>query len=990
MKKDKDMPLPAAEQPQTEKTSLNREYDIDDILLEIDTRKAQESGGTEPPMSINLDELLAEVGALGRSAHSAGKAADTIPLETPLAAQEKEAPAPDKNAPTMEFEPQEKRRQKKGSGMGTDTSQAESSLPDCGDAVRSSESDTQQDGQVPYILRKAEHRTEENVLSALEYLRQVSFEDDGKFISPETIARKPFWKKNKKKEKPEPAASDMPKPADEPTIPSPQPSERTGKDAPVPDESDTALPLQKAEEAQPPLPTDITEPPTPVQQPLDEADAIADEILHSASFGRPHVPQGDFESLFEAAAEEAELEAPPPRALPPLLVEDRFGDTGAPPSEGDGEQKKFELHIDYSSLDEEQVLPGGGSEEEENVSLESRPQNRRKERRIGGFKLTGDESPLDGQEAQEENEPEAVQEEIDDYNAPEDRESVLTDLKSLRFQMSVRMIVVFALLLLSGGYILLQGIGASMPEVLSRVASPATYIAIHLGIGLACMGVCYTVFLNGFGNLLRLKADSDSACALCMLGAVLQCVTLLFGPEYLVLSKIPLLMPAAILCMLFNTIGKMQLVRRTYMNFKPVSSPKKQDKYGMVLIEDLELAKDLTRGAVDDIPFTVCSAKIGFIKNFIKNSYSYDDSDNLCRISVPLCLGLGLLISAGTLLTGGSAYSAMTCFAIFMAMAAPLSLVTSVNAPLLSAARLMLKRGGAILGGRAIELFGDANSLVVDAAQIFPQESIELSGLKTYHGARIDDAIIDIASLVRRAGSVLSPVFMKILGGDEGYLREITSFQYEGGKGIVAWNGGTRMLLGNRELMESYGIDVPDRQAESRYEKEKKIMLYFARQGELCAAFVIALKEHEPVGDMLALLESRRICTVVRTVDCFVSISRISRVYQIGSDYLEIASPKASQELEKYVCDKDEMDACVMHNGTLDSYASAICCVRALRKMSTAARILQTASILLGFILAAVFSFLTGGFRITLGFLMLYQLGTAFVVYFFQRFIRMA
>ena len=82
-----------------------------------------------------------------------------------------------------------------------------------------------------------------------------------------------------------------------------------------------------------------------------------------------------------------------------------------------------------------------------------------------------------------------------------------------------------------------------------------------------------------------------------------------------------------------------------------------------------------------------------------------------------------------------------------------------------------------------------------------------LHGIKTFDQKRIDEAMVDAASIVCKSDCVLSYIFTQMIGGNEKILKKADSIVYEDSMGISAWVDGKRVLIGNRELMMNHNIE---------------------------------------------------------------------------------------------------------------------------------------------------------------------------------------
>lgn len=68
-----------------------------------------------------------------------------------------------------------------------------------------------------------------------------------------------------------------------------------------------------------------------------------------------------------------------------------------------------------------------------------------------------------------------------------------------------------------------------------------------------------------------------------------------------------------------------------------------------------------------------------------------------------------------------------------------------------------------ITGASAVSEFGDALGIMVDVSEIIRPSDVEVNGIKMMNTPRMDEAILNAASLVCRVDSPLSGLFLQIL-----------------------------------------------------------------------------------------------------------------------------------------------------------------------------------------------------------------------------------
>lgn len=142
--------------------------------------------------------------------------------------------------------------------------------------------------------------------------------------------------------------------------------------------------------------------------------------------------------------------------------------------------------------------------------------------------------------------------------------------------------------------------------------------------------------------------------------------------------------------------------------------------------------------------------------------------------------------------------------------------VTAVNgafalrAPFAAVSERIKSSGAAIIGYDTIESFSRLDEMILNDNDLFPPESVVLTGTKMYGSARIDEVIVSAASIFRALDGPLSSVMLSIIDGREELLRPVTEIKYQDERGILAFIEGAVVLVGNREFMAYNKVPVPN------------------------------------------------------------------------------------------------------------------------------------------------------------------------------------
>lgn len=600
----------------------------------------------------------------------------------------------------------------------------------------------------------------------------------------------------------------------------------------------------------------------------------------------------------------------------------------------------------------------------------------RRQKKIKDFVLMGDE---EDEQPSEDDFPEEDRE-ISDFESYEDAPSILHDILQLKGSLAVRLVMLALTSLLSVYLNLANDLSWPLPSILSAATEPAIFLFINIILGLLSAFVSYTALSCGITKLLKLQADCDSLSALAMVSSVAAACLGFLNLSLIQEGKLHIYISVAIVCLLFNTIGKLLIVGRTARNFQFVSGD--YERYAVFTVNNEERASLFTRGTMNDFPVLASMRKTEFISDFLKNSYAPDITDKFCRIAAP-CIALGSLlmgIITGFFYRGASSgsYIALgaSSFAGCAALCAGFAVILVINLPMKKATSKYLEHSSVMLSYQSVEEFSDTNSVLIDVSQLFPQGMINLSAIKIFSDTRIDEAIVEAASLTSHAGSILKHMFYDIIAGKTEMLNPVESYIYEDSMGLCGWINNKRILLGNRELMNNHSIGgLPTKEREKEYTENGKAAVYLSIAGELSAMFVIEIKANLEVRRWLRELERNEVYVILRTVDSVISINRLAELFDISPDMLKLLPFRLHPNFEEETSYVPRQSASLACAGRFPSFASLIVGTKRMRKNAVMGLCIQSAGLILGFLIGVILTLLSSFDQLNASMALAYNLG---------------
>lgn len=546
---------------------------------------------------------------------------------------------------------------------------------------------------------------------------------------------------------------------------------------------------------------------------------------------------------------------------------------------------------------------------------------------------------------------------IVDFNYYGDVEDVGRDIYELKSTIGVRVLILTMTALLSLFITLANQFRLPVIGILDS-SNTKYYLTVHLLLGVISIISSMPVITKGLKKVFTFSADTDSMTAITALSCIIALIPAFLYPELSSENHFNIYMPVGIMALLINAVGKLLIIRRAARNFKFVS--KNFDRHGVVYVTDEERAERLTRGTLVDFPILASTRKTDFLTDFLRYTYSSDMADTYCRKAAPLCTIASVIVACFlTYFTKGglgSADSAVFGFSIFSMMICASSCIAMpfvVNIPLEKIAASVFPSKGIMLGYQSVDDFYDTNSILVDADSLFPDGNVKLAGIKVFSNTKIDEALLEAASLTYHAGSIMRFLFKDVVYGREDALYPIENFSYEESLGICGWINNKRMLFGNRELMTSHNIEgIPTKTKEAEFTSDGQEALYLSISGNLAAMFIVDITADKKVKKWARRLCKSKVCLIVKSVDPCISLKKIGSIFGIPEEMVRILPKRLHDDFDEETNKTVRLSASMATTGKFASLAQLLIGTKIVHNSAIIGLIVQTVSIILGFGLA--------------------------------------
>lgn len=547
---------------------------------------------------------------------------------------------------------------------------------------------------------------------------------------------------------------------------------------------------------------------------------------------------------------------------------------------------------------------------------------------------------------------------VEDYTGEDDEKSILYELNLNIKKLCVRSLISGIIAALS---VILTVVTRLFPQAICSAISfaPAAYAILNFLLVGFSLFINRVAMLSGLTPLIKFKGNSDTAVAVGGVAAIIQTVVSFFCIGDMNAFNINYYCVIVLLAFFANNFGKLLMVLRVKDNFRFISS--KVQKYAAKIYNNESVANQMLSGTASEKTLIAYQHKTKFPSNFLKISYAPDPSEDLASKLAPITTITAIIITLIYGIVKVSFADAINAFALMTAVAIPVSTLLAVNFPVRKLCKKLLSFGGMLSGYPSIKQFCDSNAIMIDANELFPADSIELEGIKTYEDYNVDESLLCGIAILKEAQNPIANAFDSVVAETNETLPEVESVLYEDEMGLVGWINSERILVGSRKLMEKYSVETPRIEYEEKYTSKGRQVTYLSRAGRLVAMFVTRYHADPELKSELQRAETNGISFLIRTTDYNITNDLIAELYNLFYRSLKVLPTGLGNVLkEAQGTVEDSSRSYLITGGKASSLTRAVSGSVKIKHNISLAIIIQLIAVIIGILLASTLSLYAG------------------------------
>lgn len=493
-------------------------------------------------------------------------------------------------------------------------------------------------------------------------------------------------------------------------------------------------------------------------------------------------------------------------------------------------------------------------------------------------------------------------------------------------------------------------------------------------IALAVLAIINIKTLLSVKNIFKGCKSTNIPVSLSVLCVLLHSVlTLAFFNTAEILNLAPL--GALALC--FSSMCDFLRSAEIIDNFRYVATP--HQKNAIDIIKDQETTDKIISTGLEGKPYIIAPRKTVNLLGFLKASYAPNPMTKQMPIFTIVTLMAAFAIGVASFFVLNSFASALSAFTIAVCVGfSPIIQLLGALPTKAMSARLA-KHGAFICGYDSAMSIEPANCVALNAAELFPNGTIELINMKILGNNSLDKTFFDAASITLSAQSPLYNVFKDITKSSDDAIPLCDSVKYEDKMGVSGWVDDRHIFIGNRTLLEAHSIAVPSVEVDKKILKKGYFPVYVACNGKAYALLMVRYIPKRTIKHQLMRLASMGVTFYLNSTDPNINTHMVidyfglfdDSVYSLKSDQI-----KNFKEATNY---KESCFAPACFRGGIDGLLAVI--VESI-KLKICVNVMKALNIMCSVvgIVALIFAVCTGSFSvITTTILIIWQLISAII-----------
>lgn len=454
------------------------------------------------------------------------------------------------------------------------------------------------------------------------------------------------------------------------------------------------------------------------------------------------------------------------------------------------------------------------------------------------------------------------------------------------------------------------------------------YLVMHTLLLLLGFVLSFEIITNSINTLTKKIMSADLYLSGIVVLNMLLNISMFFTDDDTIIAVGLCVTTMSLILLTVHALGHFLNMKRAVSNFKNITQW--EQPHIICDVEDDFINKNIhTNLHLADRRFYK-NVPCSMLNKFMENSFNTNFADSLMLKSYAILAGASVVLGVAAVIFTKDIYIGFITLVGFLGITFPISTKLADVFPLYTICKELNEDNGVIEGVNTIEDLGHSKTMTFYADSLFPEGTVQLVGIKTFSGRRIDEVIIDTASVLCETRSVLAGLFINIIDHKKEILKPVDTIVYEDGMGTSAWVDNSKILIGNRRLMDSHNVVIPNIDFETPHTKAGNDVIYVATAGVISAMFIVKLTADNQIINVLHKLYHANAQAVIKTVDYMVTDKFLTNLFGVPEEFIAILPTRLHNTFNNEFVKKPYADGKLCNDGSLKAYAQTFISIHKL------------------------------------------------------------
>lgn len=274
-------------------------------------------------------------------------------------------------------------------------------------------------------------------------------------------------------------------------------------------------------------------------------------------------------------------------------------------------------------------------------------------------------------------------------------------------------------------------------------------------------------------------------------------------------------------------------------------------------------------------------------------------ADKVSGYFVPAVMIIAIISFIIYLIMGYGFANSLITFVTILVVACPCSLGLATPLAIVVSEGKCATNGILIKKSEILENAGKVNTIVFDKTGTLTYGKLKISEIRNYSNMKNEELIQLVGSIESKSTHPIGKAFTDYLEEEKIEKLEVQNFEDVSGFGITSEIEGKKFILGNRKILDKYGIENKYEEEEKDLSKKGNSIVYVVQNENVIALIGVNDIVRENANEVIGILKKENIDTIMLTGDNLDTASKIAKDIGISNVIANVLPSEKTDTIKK-------------------------------------------------------------------------------------------